>query len=52
MKLYGKSIPVVDDVEMNPCQVIANHDFVEVDADRGILVVRRARRMKEGPKVG
>jgi hypothetical protein len=52
MRLYSKSIPVVDHVEKNPCEVIANQDFVEVDADRGILVVKRARRMKEGPRLG
>lgn len=43
MKLYGKSIPIVDHVEKNPCEVISNQDFVEVDADRGILVIRRPR---------
>jgi len=47
MKLYGKSIPVVDHVETDPCEVIANHDLVEVDADRGILMVTRARRGKK-----
>jgi predicted aconitase with swiveling domain len=52
MRLYGKSIPVVDHVEKNPCEVIANQDFVEVDADKGILVVKRARQIKEGLRVG
>jgi predicted aconitase with swiveling domain len=40
-QLYGKSIPIVDHVEENPCRKISNDDMVEVDAERGIIKVRR-----------
>jgi len=35
-------IPVVDSCEPNPCEVIKDGDFVEVDADNGIVTVTKA----------
>ena len=40
-KLYGMRIPIVDHVERNPCEVIRNHDFLEVDADNSAITVIR-----------
>jgi predicted aconitase with swiveling domain len=40
-KLYGKTIPVVDSFEVNPCEQMANDDSVTVDGDRGVVEVRR-----------
>ena len=34
-------IPTVDQVEPNPIEVIKDGDFVEIDADNGIIKVRR-----------
>lgn len=43
-KLYGKSIPIVDQVQANPCETIRSDDWLEVDADNGIIrVVRNGR---------
>lgn len=42
-KLYGRSIPIVDRVSVDPSKVIRNGDHLEVDAELGII---RLTRMK------
>lgn len=34
------NIPMIDNVEGNPLKLIKTGDFVEVDADRGIVTVK------------
>jgi predicted aconitase with swiveling domain len=34
-------IPVMDQLEQDPCEVIKDDDFVEVDSDNGIVTVSR-----------
>lgn len=49
-RLYGISIPIVQHVQMNPCELIEDGDFVEVDADMGVLTVTRAQHMRGSPE--
>jgi len=46
-KLYNESIPIVDHVNVNPCETIRNGDHLEVDAGLGVIrLTRRAETTK------
>jgi hypothetical protein len=48
-QVYGKLIAIVDHAEENRCRTIANNDMVEVDADCGIIKVRRSAEKDQAP---
>ena len=39
--IYDKKVPVVDQLDQNPCEVIRTGDYVKVDGDKGIVTVIR-----------
>jgi len=50
-RLYQKIIPVVDHVQTNPCEIIANSDLVGVDADSGVLRVMKTHTRKDRSRI-
>jgi hypothetical protein len=46
--MYGKSVPLVDRLDKNPCETIRTGDFVRVDGEAGVVeILRRADGSKE-----
>lgn len=37
--LYNQTIPIVDKLDVNPCEVIKSGDYVRVDADKGTVEI-------------
>ncbi len=42
-KLYKRSIPIVDHVDVNPSEFIRNGDHLEVDTELGIIRLKRTK---------
>jgi len=41
---YNKEIPVIDKPQRNPCEIVRTGDWIKVDADNGIIEIRRQAR--------
>lgn len=40
---YRKTIPVIDRPDLNPIEVLSTGDIVEVDGDKGLILIKQER---------